>query len=144
MSAATNRQLIADAFAARTVRNRSFFDLLADDVDWTITGSCPVSGQWRSRRAFIEEAVRPLHDRLSGPVIPNVRALHADGDWVIVRWDGQATARDGRPYNNTYSWHLRIADGKVVEGVVFLDGLLVVDLFERVPRQRADDELARP
>jgi ketosteroid isomerase-like protein len=32
-----------------------------------------------------------------------IRAIHADGDTVIVIWDGRGIASDGQPYENSYA-----------------------------------------
>ena len=37
-----------------------------------------------------------------------------DGDTVIVLWDGVATARDGKVYENSYAWFLRMREGEIV------------------------------
>ena len=47
--------------------------------------------------------------------------------------DGHAVACDGRPYDNTYSWFLRVADGRVREAVAFYDGATLEDVFDRNP-----------
>ena len=69
---------------------------------------------------------------MSAPLRPTVRGLHADGDWVVVLFDAEATARDGVPYRNTYSWHLRLAGGAIVEAVAFFDSIEFADLWARV------------
>jgi ketosteroid isomerase-like protein len=63
---------------------------------------------------------------------PTVHAVYADGDWVIVRWDGMATARDGKPYTNSYSWFLQMRDGQIVNAVAFYDSIAFNDLWTRV------------
>jgi ketosteroid isomerase-like protein len=52
---------------------------------------------------------------------------------VSVLWDGHAVAHDGQPYDNTYSWYLRVDGERVVEAVAFFDGRRLDALFERVP-----------
>jgi ketosteroid isomerase-like protein len=50
--------------------------------------------------------------------------VYADEDWVI--------ALDGPPYDNTYTWYLRLLDGAVVEAIAFFDDLAFNELWERV------------
>jgi uncharacterized protein len=52
----------------------------------------------------MEVVINPFNARLSKPLVPTVRGLYAAGDMVIALFDGEGTARDGRPYRNTYSW----------------------------------------
>ncbi|MEV7994478.1 nuclear transport factor 2 family protein [Streptomyces sp. NPDC086077] len=111
----------------------SFYDILADDAVWTITGSSPIAGTYTSRQQFLDEAIDPLSERLSVFVKPTVRGLWADGDTVFAQWDGHGVARDGQPYDNTYAWTLHMKDGQVTRAVAFFDSGVVTDLWERVP-----------
>jgi uncharacterized protein len=47
-------------------------------------------------------------------------------------FDASGTARDGKPYNNTYSWYLRLRDGQIVEAIAFFDTIEFTDLWERI------------
>src|SRR5688500_3425451 len=113
MSTAENKELIRNAFEVWATGEGDFFRLLADDAVWTITGSSPVAGTYASRRAFVDGALRPISARLSQPIRPTVRTIIAEGDWVVVLWDGHAVATDGRPYDNTYCWLMRLEDGQI-------------------------------
>jgi ketosteroid isomerase-like protein len=73
------------------------FDLLSDNIEWTITGTCPISKTYTSRKQFLDEAVAPLSARLSKQITPKVGALYADDDTLIALWDGTAVAKDGKP-----------------------------------------------
>jgi ketosteroid isomerase-like protein len=125
--------LVREAFAAWAAGTGTVFDLLADDVSWTITGTGRLAGTYRSKREFVDRAIGPIGQRLAQPIRPAVRLVVARDDWVSVLWDGHAVARDGRPYDNTYSWFLRVADGRVREVIAFYDGADLEDLFDRVP-----------
>ena len=61
-----------------------------------------------------------------------IRSVIADGDTVVVVWDGRGIANDGRPYENSYAWIMRLADGRVVDGTAFYDSISFNDLWERV------------
>lgn len=120
-TASTNAAAIRAAFAAWRDGTGSVFDLLADEVEWTVAGSSPVSGVYSSRQAFLDQAVRPISARLSTPIIPEVRHVIAQGNDVVVVWQGRATARDGSAYHNDYVWHLVMEEGRVVRATAFLD-----------------------
>ena len=51
---------------------------------------------------------------------------------VIVRSDTTGTAQDGQPYRNSFTWYLRIEQGRYVEGTAFFDTLALNDLWQRV------------
>jgi ketosteroid isomerase-like protein len=130
MGAAENKKLIQDVFAAwGRGENSAFFDILDDNVRWTVIGSCPVSKTYTSKQAFFEGATRPLSAKLAGPIQPTVRNIIAEGDQVVLQWDGKATSKSGKPYNNSYCWVMRIVDGKVKEGTAYIDTELVSELW---------------
>jgi len=116
-----NREIVTEAFAAWVEGTYLFDDLLADDIVWTIHGSDPVAGTYRSREDFVERASRPLVSRLATPIVPRVHAIWAEGDTVIVRFDGSATTTSGRPYRNQFVWIFQMEDGKAVRAEAFLD-----------------------
>jgi ketosteroid isomerase-like protein len=110
----------------------SIFDLLASDAKWTVAGNSAVSGTYENRRDFMDQVIIPFNARLSTPLVPVVRGLYADGDMVIVLWDGAAMARDGKRYENTYSWYLKMRAGKIVAATSFDDSIAFNDLWKRV------------
>jgi uncharacterized protein len=108
------------------------FDLLADDATWTIVGNSPVSRAYHGRQEFMDEVIYPFNARMSTPLVTTVHALYVDGDTVIVYFDAAATAQDGQPYESTYTWYLRLHDGKVVEAKAFFDTIEFTNLWNRV------------
>lgn len=131
MGAADNKKLIQDAFTAWARGDgNAFFNLLAEDVRWTVIGSTPVSRTYSSRDAFVEGAVKPLTAKLSGPIVPTVRDVIAEGDKVVLQWDGRAAGKNGTIYHQTYCWVMRLADGKVREGTAYLDTELISQIWE--------------
>ena len=79
-----NKKLIQEGFDRWASNQGSFFDLLFDDIEWTITGTSPISKTYTSRKQFLDEVIAPLSARLSKKITPKVRALYADGDTVIA------------------------------------------------------------
>jgi ketosteroid isomerase-like protein len=133
MTADENKRLIQSAFDAwARGQGEGFWRLLSDDAQWTIAGTSLLAGTY-TRSRFVEEALRPIGARLAQPITPTVQSIVADDDMVVVLWKGHATARDGQPYDNQYSWHLRFRDGAIVEATAFFDGATLDDLLARVP-----------
>ncbi|MFN6516820.1 MAG: nuclear transport factor 2 family protein [Nostoc sp. CreGUA01] len=127
-----NKATVQQSFDQWRNGTGSAFDLLAPDVTWTITGTGATAGTYRSRQALLDQVVSPTSARLSTPIIPTVRGIWADNDMVIVLWDGEATARDGRAYRNTYTWYFRMKDDQVIEAIAFLDMSKFTELWTRV------------
>ena len=126
MNAEENRKILEEAIAKwKAGDGMAIFNLLADDVVWTVIGSTAVSGTYRSRQAFIDGAVTAIGSRIDGMVAPEIIDILAVDDTIVLRWDGKGRMRDGTPYENRYSWTMRFQDGKVVEGTAYLDTALV-------------------
>jgi len=129
---ATNKAIIARAFEAWAGGTGGPYDLLAEDATWTIVGNSPASRTYNSRREFLDLVIGPFNARMASPLVPVVRALYAEGDWVIALFDAAGTARDGRPYRNTYSWYLRLRGGQIIESIAFFDTIEFTDFWERI------------
>jgi ketosteroid isomerase-like protein len=134
----TNKKLVQEAFDKWANGTGSFFDLLSENVVWTITGNSPISKTYNGRKQFMDEVIVPLNDRLTKRIVPTLRGLYAEGDMVIALWDGKAMARDGIAYNNTYSWYMRMKGGKIIEVVAFFDTLDLADIWKRVEVARVN------
>lgn len=130
MGAAENKKMVQDMMAAWSRGQGGFLDLLADDVHWTVIGSTPVSRTYTSKQAFIDGAVKPLGEKISGAIQPTLRDVIAEGDKVVLQWDGRAVGKNGTLYNQTYCWVMRIEGGKVREGTAYLDTEIVSQLFK--------------
>jgi ketosteroid isomerase-like protein len=130
MSTTDNRKLITDTFTAWSRGDgMAFFNILADDVRWTVIGSTPVSRTYSSKSAFVEGAVKPLTEKLAGPIVPTIRDLLVDGDKVALQWEGRSSGKNGTLYYQTYCWVMRLEGGKVKEGTAYLDTELISQLW---------------
>ena len=97
---ARNKSAVQAAFDKWRDGGDVFAELLSPEIVWTIHGSGPVAGTYRGLEDFSQRASAPLVSRLRGPIMPEVRSIWADGDAVIVRFDGTATTTSGAPYRN--------------------------------------------
>lgn len=126
-----NKEIVQQHFDRWRNGTGNVFDLLAPEATWTITGTGATAGTYR-KQELLDQVVNPTSARLSSPIVPTVRGIWADGDMVIVLWDGAAIAKDGQPYRNTYTWYFRMQDGKAIEAIAFLDMQEFNDLWARV------------
>ena len=132
MNEQQNKEAVRAAFESWRSGTGGVFDLLRPDATWTIVGNAPVSRTYRSKQEFLDVVIGPFNARMSQRLIPTVRGIYADGDMVIALFDGEGTARDGKPYRNTYTWYLRMQDGKIVEATAFFDTIEFTDLWTRL------------
>lgn len=127
-----NRALITGVFERFVAGDaKPFFDLVADDVRWTVIGSTEISGTFESKRAFITGAMGKLTAGLAEPIQGSIAAISADGDRVIVQWAGGAPIKGGGRYRQTYCWVMRLDNGKVVETTAYLDTEMVTSVLGR-------------
>ena len=128
----SNKAIVQASFDAWRAGTGSPFDLLAEDATWTIVGRSAASKTYESRAAFLEHVIRPFNARMARGLKPAVRNIYSDGDAVIVFFDAEGTARDGKPYANTYAWFLHMRAGKIEKAFAFFDSLEFNDLWTRV------------
>jgi len=132
--AQANKDAVGKAFAAWAAGGQTFFDdMLAPNVVWTIKGSSPTARVLRGKQELIAGAVTPLSSRLQRQIRPTIRNLWADGDHVVIEWDGEAVAKDGKPYRNSYLWIFRMQGGRATEVTAYLDLAPYDDVLRRVP-----------
>ena len=127
-----NKQIVRDSFDAWAKGTGGPFALLADDAVWTIEGRSIAAKTYVGKKTFIREVIGPLNARLRDRLKPKVRSICADGDAVVIFFDGEATARDGKPYSNTYFWQFEMQEGKVVKASALYDSIAFNDLWSRV------------
>jgi uncharacterized protein len=127
-----NKKLIRQAFDDWAAGTGGVFGLLADNATWTIVGNSVASRTYRSRDEFLGEVINPFNARLSTQLVPEVHALYADGGTVIAYFSASATARDGKPYENTYTWYLDLDGDRITNAVAFFDSVEFNDFWNRV------------
>ena len=127
-----NRALVEKAFDAWANGTGSPYDLLADDVSWTIVGHSDASGTYPSRAAFMSEVIGPFGARMRQGLRPSIRQLVTQGDTVIIFFDASGIAKDGKPYANTYAWFWEMRDGRVIRAHAFFDSIVFNVFWRRV------------
>src|SRR4051794_4429460 len=127
-----NRETIRRAFAAWGAGAAPITDVFAADMTWRVEGRSPVAGEYRNRQDFVDHVLGPFAARFAhsdDPFRPSVRALHADGDAVIVLFDGRGVTNEGEDYENVFVWFLRMRDGLVVDGTAVFDTVVSAALW---------------
>jgi uncharacterized protein len=129
---ARNKATVQAGFDAWKNGTGSPYDALADDATWEIVGNSAASRIYTSKEDFLSAVIRPFNARMSGRLMPSIRRLYAEGDTVIIFFDAEGTARDGKPYRNTYAWFLQLRDNKIVKATAFFDSVAFNDFWQRV------------
>ena len=130
MGTAENKELIREAFGRWEKGDvRPFFRLVSKQVRWTVIGSTPISGTYEDRATFFAETDK-LFDVFADKLKAKVVDVLADGDKVVVQWEGHAPTKSGKPYNQVYCWVLTMDEGEVAEVIAYLDTELVSSVME--------------
>jgi len=125
MSAAGNRQLLQDIFAALAKSDaKPFVDAMADDFRWTMHGSNKWSKVYDGKAAVLGELFPALRRKMVR-VTTIAHRFIADGDCVAVEARGANVTRAGVHYNNNYCFVFRLAGGKLGEVTEYMDTELV-------------------
>lgn len=111
-----------------------FFDLIAEDVRWTVIGSTPVSGVYESKQALVQTAFGPLLERLDGPLLARFVDLAADGEKVFLRFESSGRTKAGLRYDQAYCFAMVMREHRIVEIVAYLDTDLLARVFSDDPR----------
>lgn len=129
---ARNAATVRKAFDAWAAGTGGPYDLLREDARWIIVGRSAAAGTYPDREAFMREVIRPFNSRMREPLKPTIRRLYSSGDTVIVLFDARGMARDGLPYENTYTWYLTLRDGRIAESIAFFDSIAFDEMWNRV------------
>ena len=130
MTTEDNKRLMQKVFDEISRGNSgALIEVLADDVDWHITGTTKFSRTYRGKATLMNELLRPLFSQLADQFVMTGDRFIADDNYVVVEARGKATTKTGQPYNNKYCWVFRLEDGKVKEVTEYMDTQLVVTTF---------------
>jgi hypothetical protein len=111
----------------------SFFEHVADKVDWIVEGTHPLAGHYKSKSDFVAGTFAKL-----AKVLPNgaqlvVEHLIVKDDQAVVELHSLATAKNGLKFDNRYCWVCRFVNRTIVEVRAYLDSALVARLFAENP-----------
>ena len=107
-----------------------FFEHVADDVDWTVGGTHPLAGHYRSKEDFRANTFARLNRILPGGTQLHVQNVLTDGDWAVVELRSFAVAKNGMRFDNRYCWVTRFEGETIVEVRAYLDSALVQKLID--------------
>jgi ketosteroid isomerase-like protein len=113
----------------KTGDNDKFFSHVADNVSWTVMGTHPLAGIYKSKNDFILNTFQRLNKLLKEGVILKVNNIIVQNDTAVVEMESLSTALNGKPFNNTYCWVCRFEDDIIIEVRAYVDSALVQRLI---------------
>ena len=130
MTTQENKRLMQQVFEELAKGNSpALVEVLADDVEWHVTGTTTFSKTYRGKAMLMNELLGPLFSQLAEPFTMTADRFIADDNYVVVECRGKTTTKTGRPYNNKYCFVFRMEDRQVKEVTEYMDTQLVVTTF---------------
>ena len=111
----------------------AFFEHVAEDVDWTVMGTHPLAGHYRSKKSFIAGTFAKLGQVLPQGAQLQVEHLLVKDDEAVVELHSLATAKNGMRFDNRYCWVVHFQGGVIVGVRAYLDSAMVARLFDENP-----------
>jgi uncharacterized protein len=132
MNYSANRTLLEEAFAALEKGDgKPFFELLANDVLWTISGTIAWSGTYRGKAQVQSQLLKPLFAQFAERYKAKAARFVTEKDVVVVEFEGGAKTKTGRVYENRYCWICTFNKGLITELTEYTDTHHVVETLDR-------------
>lgn len=110
---------------------QAFLSHLSENVVWTANGTSPMRGRYEGKKAYTEQVLSRLRERIATPGRPIVDRILVDGEWAAVNFHTVgAKAVNGVDFSMEYCWLMRVVDERIVEVSGFYDARKMCDLFE--------------
>ncbi len=114
-----------------------FIDRLAEDIEWTVKGTHPLAGTFKSKQEYLDGAFNRLTAVLKGSIELQLEAVYIDGQTAIVELKSFLTALNGMPYNNEYCWVIHFSEDKQITAITaYLDSALLKQVIEENEKTR--------
>jgi|SRR5215471_14971089 len=123
MSAAENKQLMRHIFAELAEGNsKTLIDTMDDKIRWRISGDSAWSKTFDGKQAVLTELFGLLQAKIATRLRILAYRFIAENDLVVVEARGKNNiSKAGAPYNNSYCFIFRIAEGRVQEVTEYSD-----------------------
>ena len=122
-----NKVTVEQSFQQWQEGTGSPFELLSDEMQWTISGFNRYAGTY-TLESFQAERVEPFNQRTKEPLKPTQWEVLEDDDVVIIQFDAETTLINGQQYRNSYAWFFTFEGSEVTKVRAFLD----MSAFEEV------------
>ncbi|WP_433758856.1 nuclear transport factor 2 family protein [Nocardia sp. CA-135398] len=132
MSAAANKKLVEHIFDQMSKGNtRAMAEAMAEDFRWIFPGNWSWSRTWEPKTVVLNELLRPLMTQFT-EYRSAADFVIAEDDRVVAQVRGHGITTGGEPYEQTYCFVFRIANGRLTEVIEHCDTALVERVLQRV------------
>ncbi len=110
--------------------NSQFFEHVADNVNWTVMGTHPLAGTYKSKEDFISHTFERLNKILKERVVLKINNIIVQGNTAVIEMESLSTALNGKPFNNTYCWIVEFENKLIVKVHAYVDSALVQKIID--------------
>ena len=131
-TASKNKEIIRNLYSELNKGNyESILNYLDENVKITVIGSLSVSGTYTGIQELSENFISVITNALEVQPKIIIDEMVAEGDYVVVKAHGEGgIAKNGKEYNNTYCYFMKLKDGKLIEETEYVDTELSRMLLE--------------
>ncbi|MEM1251564.1 MAG: nuclear transport factor 2 family protein [Cyanobacteria bacterium P01_H01_bin.21] len=115
----SKKAIVETSFQQWQAGTGSPFELLSEDMRWTISGFNQYAGTY-TQEPF-QALVEPFNERIAEPLRPTEWQVYEDGNVVIIHFDAETILINGEQYRNSYAWFFTFEGEEVTEVTAFLD-----------------------
>ncbi|MET7768293.1 nuclear transport factor 2 family protein [Nocardia sp. NPDC005366] len=134
MSTAANKKLIEHIFEQMSQGNtRAMSEAMAEDCRWIFPGNWSWSATWEPKSVVLNQLLRPLMTQFT-EYRSAADFVIAEDDRVVAQVRGHGITTAGEPYEQTYCFIFRIANGRLTEVIEHCDTTLVERVLQPLQR----------
>lgn len=126
----TTQEVSAIFEALASGRADEFFEHVDDKVAWTVMGTHPLAGEYKSKAEFRKATFDRLAALFPDGIRLSVRDMLVDGEMAAVELTTRETANSGVKFDNDYCWICRFDGRRIVEVRAYLDSALVQKVID--------------
>ncbi len=93
-------------------------------------GTHPLAGCYLTKENFLNATFRRLAKVLWEGVILKLNHVFVDGNTAIVEMESLSTAKNGKPFCNTYCWVVYFSGEKITSVRAYVDSALVQKVID--------------
>lgn len=135
---ARNKELVRQYLKAVEAKDvEQLGELLADDLEYWVAGSLPLSGT-HGKSLILKAFQAPESRNAVVEITQTPVTFTAEGDRVAVEVEGTSRTAAGEPYNNQYHYLFEFRDGKIVQIREYMDTALVASVGLGMTRPTVD------
>lgn len=109
----------------------TFFDHVADDVEWTVMGTHPLAGTFTTKQDYLDATFSQLGPLMRAGTHIRLIDLYIDGDTVIAELMTHSVTLEGAAFEDGLCWICTFDGDQIVKARCYLDSAMVTWTIQR-------------